>query len=80
MYQGPDEDPVVCPEGGSEIGQYTWTPSTGIFRAKVFFDQDNNGACGFFNLEEHVRIMVKDGNSLDFIQGGVLLGRLLRTP
>lgn len=80
MYQGPDEDPVVCPEGGSEIGQYTWTPSTGIFRAKVFFDQDNNGACGFFNLEEHVRIMVKDGNSLDFIKGGVLLGRLLRTP
>lgn len=78
MYQGPNEDPLICPDGGSEIGLYTWTPSTGIFRANVFFDKDTNGACGFSNVENHIRIRVIESNELEMSEGGEFVGKLLK--
>lgn len=66
MTQQAGVDAEACPDGGSELGTFRWTPQTGVFKA--FITTDENGECGLSHAQNVVRFL-PDGNTMTLMIG-----------
>ncbi|MDA0688666.1 MAG: hypothetical protein O2948_08460 [Proteobacteria bacterium] len=66
MTQQAGVDAEACPDGGSELGTFRWTPQTGVFKALITTDE--NGECGLSHVPNVVRFL-PDGNTMTLMIG-----------